>query len=174
MQRVLVMGPPGSGKSTLAKRLGAARKLPVFHLDQAYWRSGWTPAPRAEFCAEIARITALPAWVIDGNFISVPETVSPRMQAAETIIYLDVARWLSIGRVLRRIAIGYGRVRADMPAGCPEQFDREFLRFVWNWNRTRRPDSLALIETFAGQKIILRGRGAARRWLARMCHDRII
>lgn len=63
MQRVIVMGPPGSGKSTLARRIGARHSLPVFHLDQAYWRAGWVEAPPDEFSAEVERLAALPAWV---------------------------------------------------------------------------------------------------------------
>ncbi len=41
MKRVMVIGGPGSGKSTLARRLHAISGLPLFHLDQLYWRAGW-------------------------------------------------------------------------------------------------------------------------------------
>ena len=84
MQRIVVMGPPGSGKSTLARRLGARHGLPVFHLDQAYWRPGW------------------------------------------------VERW-----------------------------DPGFPRFAWSWNRAHRARCLALVDGFAGRKVVVRvGRGS--------------
>ena len=55
LQRVVVMGPPGSGKSTLARSLGARFGLPIFHLDQIYWRPGWIEAPATVFGAEVER-----------------------------------------------------------------------------------------------------------------------
>src|SRR5690242_18316375 len=80
MQRVVVMGPPGSGKSTLARNLGARFGLPVFHLDQVYWRPGWIEAPAEVFGAEVERIAGLSAWVIDGNY---PDAIAPRLRAAD-------------------------------------------------------------------------------------------
>lgn len=159
MQRVVVMGPPGSGKSTLARHLGARYDLPVFHLDQAYWQPGWIETPPGRFRKEVERIAALPAWVIDGNYT---DTIGPRLRAADTVIYLDVPTWLSVLRILRRMLVAYGRVRADSAPGCAERFEPGFLRFAWNWNRTRRTEGLALVHGFGGRKIILRGRRALR------------
>jgi adenylate kinase family enzyme len=163
MQRIVVMGPPGSGKSTIARHLGARFNLPVFHLDQVWWRPGWIETPPEVFHAEVARIAALPAWVIDGNYTA---AIEPRFRAADWVVYLDVPAWLSLVRVSRRIVTGYGRVRPDLPEGCPEKIDLAFLRFTWTWNRVRRERNLALVQSFDGRKIILRGRGAARRFLA--------
>ena len=163
MQRVVVMGPPGSGKSTLARRLGMRLGLPVFHLDQAYWQSGWIEAPGECFRAEVERIAKLPAWVIDGNYL---DTIEPRFRAADTVIYLDVPTWISMLRIARRILVGYGRVRADAATGCAERLDLVFLRFAWSWNRTRRVQTLALVESFPGCKVILRSRTEKRRLLA--------
>lgn len=160
MNRILVLGPPGSGKSTLARRLGARHGLPVFHLDQAYWRPGWVEADAAAFRAEVERIAALPSWVIDGNYTG---TIAPRLAAADTVIYLDVPTWLAMARIAKRIAASYGRQRPDMAEGCPERLDLAFLRFALAWNRTRRARSLALVAGFSGRGIVLRGRHALRR-----------
>ena len=157
MQRVLVLGPPGSGKSTLARKLGERHGLPVFHLDRAYWRTGWVAADRDAFHTEVARIAALPAWIIDGNYT---DTIAPRIAAADTVIYLDVSAWRCMARILGRIRKSYGRERPDAAEGCPERFDLAFLRFAWAWNRTRRARSLALVEAFPGRSIVLRGHGA--------------
>jgi adenylate kinase family enzyme len=159
MQRIVVMGPPGSGKSTLARRLGARFGLPVFHLDQAFWRPGWVIAPADEFQAEVERIAALPQWVIDGNYI---DTIAPRLRVADTIVYLDVPTWLSLLRIARRVVGGYGRVRIDAAPGCAEKLDLEFLRFAANWNRSRRGSHLALVDGFAGRKVVLHGAAASR------------
>ncbi len=160
MQRMIVMGPPGSGKSTLARRLGAACGLPVFHLDRAYHRPGWVPAPEAEFRAEVERLAALPRWIIDGNYTG---TLRPRLQRADTLIYLDMPTWLTTARVLRRMALGYGRVRPDAAEGCPERFDGAFLRFVLTWNRDRRARNLDLVSAFAGRIHVPTSPGSQRR-----------
>ncbi len=158
MRRILILGPPGSGKSTLARKLGARLGLPVFHLDQAYWCPGWVAAEPGAFRAEVARIAALPAWVIDGNYTG---TIAPRLAAADTLIYLDVPAWLSLARILRRVAASYGRRRPDMAEGCREQFDLAFLGYALTWNSKRRARSLALAEGFSGRSIVLHGRNGA-------------
>lgn len=154
MQRVIILGPPGSGKSTLARALGARHGLPVFHLDQLFHRPGWRPAPEDEFRAEVERVAALPAWVIDGNYKG---TIASRLARADTLIYLDMPSWLTMARILRRIATGYGRVRADSAPGCPERLDWAFLRFAWDWNRLGRARTYVLVEAFRGRAIVLRG-----------------
>jgi adenylate kinase family enzyme len=153
MRRIVVMGPPGSGKSTLARRLGARHGLPVFHLDQAYWQPGWVAAPPAVFLAEVERLAALPAWVIEGNYA---DTIAPRFARADAVVYLDVPAWRCLLRIARRTAASYGRVRADAAPGCEERLDPAFLRFAWSWNRIRRTRSLALVAGFAGPKHVVR------------------
>ncbi len=163
MRRIVVMGPPGSGKSTLARLLAERFKIPVFHLDQIYWRPGWVEAPQECFRAEVERIAALPIWVIDGNYT---DTIGPRLRAADTVIYLDVPAWLSMLRITWRIFRSYGRVRVDAAPGCAERLDLPFLRFAWSWNRRRRERNLALLEGFRGRKIIVRSRSDLLRVLA--------
>jgi len=165
MRRIVVMGPPGSGKSTLARRVGARLGLPVFHLDQVYWRPGWVEAPPDEFRAEVARIAALPEWVIDGNYI---DTIGPRFAAADAVIYLDIGPILSVARILRRSLFSFGQVRRDMAQGCPEQFDPGFITFAWTFNRLRQKRNLTLVHSFPGPRTVVRSVAAAERWLANL------
>lgn len=135
-RRILVLGSSGAGKSTLAARLGAALRLPVVHLDAHYWRPAWTPTPDEEWDEGLPDLLAGPEWVMDGNYHrSLPE----RLRVADLAILLDLPPWLCRARVLKRILSSYGRVRSDMAAGCPEQWDWEFLRWVWTWHRDVRP-----------------------------------
>lgn len=161
-QRIVILGPPGSGKSTLARHLGACHGLPVFHLDRAYWRPGWVEAEPASFREEVERIAALPAWVIDGNYT---DTIAPRFARADTAIYLDMPSWRCTVRVLRRTLSSLGRVRPEGAEGCPEQLTFEFLRYTATWNRIRRTRNLALVESFSGSRIVLRGPSVVRAFL---------
>lgn len=88
MRRIVVMGPPGSGKFTPSRHLGKQLGLPVFHLDQAYWQPGWTEISADRFRAEVDRLAALPAWVIDGNYTY---TIGPRFAAADAVIYRAIS-----------------------------------------------------------------------------------
>ena len=156
MRRVVIMGPPGSGKSSFARRLGDRLDLPVFHLDQAFWRPGWVEAPPDVFRAEVERMAALPAWIIEGNYKGT--ALEARLARADTFVYLDVPSWLSLTRILGRIALTYGRVRPDLAPDCPERLDVAFLRFAWAWNRRSRAGGLALAASFPGRAVVLAGR----------------
>ncbi|WEK43663.1 MAG: topology modulation protein [Candidatus Sphingomonas colombiensis] len=162
-RRVMVMGGPGSGKSTLARAIGARLGVPVFHLDRLYHLPGWEPRPAAEFADEVTRVAGLPGWVIDGNYSF---TAAPRLAAADLLVYLDLPRWLTFSRILRRNALGYGRERADAAEGCRERFDREFLRYAWRWREDIRPRVELVRDCFDGRVETLRTRREVAAFLA--------
>lgn len=145
MQRVLVMGCSGSGKSTLGQALARQIEAPYVSLDALYWQPGWTPSDDAVFDPKVAAEAAKPTWVIDGNYVR--HAGELRRARADTVIWFDLPRWVCLSRVLSRIARTYGTVRSDMAAGCPEQFDLEFLRYVWTFRVRQRP---RLLSYFAG------------------------
>ncbi len=132
MKRVMVIGGPGSGKSTLARRLHAITGLPLFHLDQLYWRPGWRITPKDEWERLMAVLAARDEWIMDGGYRN---SFHIRMPRADTIVWLDLPRRIAFPRVLKRIALGYGRVRADLSPGCPERLDWDFLRWAWTFRR---------------------------------------
>lgn len=131
MTRVLVIGPCGAGKSTLAVELGQRLKLPVFHMDKLNWRPGWVESSKDEIREKLARITATERWLIDGTYGG---TLEPRLESADTVVYLDYPIWLCIKRLLRRIWTYRGRTRPDMTDDCPERFDLQFLFYLMRWN----------------------------------------
>jgi hypothetical protein len=56
------------------------------------------------------------------------------------------SRWVSLVGVYRRVLRSYGRVRPEMAQGCPEQLpDREFLSYVWNFEKDQTPKILSVI-----------------------------
>lgn len=151
MQRVMIIGCSGSGKTTLAKQLAERTGLPLIHLDREYWRPGWVEPDKAEWAAHVETLASQPRWIIDGNYGS---TLAPRMTAADTVIFLDFSRGRCVSRVLSRSLRWYGR--ATQAEGCPERFDWEFLRWVWNWRRDSRPRMIKALECFKGKIYLLR------------------
>jgi len=146
MRRVLIIGCAGAGKSTLARKLSDALGLPLIGLDRVYWRPGWIEPSVAEWREAVSRLVAEPAWVMDGNYSG----TFLRMPYADTLVWLDYPRTVCLRRVLWRIIKGYGRARADLPDGCPEQFDAPFLRFVWNFPAKSRPRIVDGLQRFGG------------------------
>jgi adenylate kinase family enzyme len=142
MQRVLVIGSGGSGKSTFAAELAQRTGLPLIHLDQHYWRSGWIEPDKAEWIAKVDELVAGERWIIDGNFSG---TMERRIAACDTVVFLDRSRWLCLGRVVARWLRHRGNARPDMAPGCEERLDASFLAWIFGYPERNRPKVLARI-----------------------------
>jgi adenylate kinase family enzyme len=137
MNRVIIIGCGGSGKSTLARNLSKKTSLPVIHLDKIFWKEGWVNISREEFNAFLKEELKKDKWIIDGNY---DRTLKERLKACDTVIYLDYSRITCIYGVIKRTLLNYGKVRLDMSEGCPERFDMEFMKWIWNFNKNHRDD----------------------------------
>ena len=131
----MVIGCCGSGKSTFSMKLRKKLKLPLIHLDQYYWRPNWTETPKGEWENIVKKLASKEDWIIDGNY---GKTLDLRFERADTIIYLDVSTIKCLYRVLKRIWKYHGTERPDMPQGCKERFDFDFLHYVAVFNLMRR------------------------------------
>ena len=163
MERIMIIGCGGSGKSTLARQLGAITGLPVIHLDQIFWTPGWVHISREEFDRRHEAVLSGEKWIVDGNF---DRTIPVRLQYCDTAIYLDYNRLTCLLGVLKRVLTTYGTVRPDMGDGCPERFDWDFLKWVWNFNKEKRERNYRLLkETPNVRVLIFRKRRQLRKFL---------
>ena len=163
MKRVLIIGCGGAGKSTLARALGEKTGLPVVHLDKIFWLPGWVEMETAVFDQRIREEMAKEAWIMDGNY---NRTLPERVRYCDTIIYLDFSRLACLLGVLKRVITTYGRVRPDMGAQCPERFDVEFLKWVWNFNKDKREAYYRMLNELEGKEtIVLKNRRMVKRFL---------
>ena len=165
MRRVLVLGCPGAGKSTLARSLGEALSLPVVHLDKLWWKSGWINRTEGEFDALLDAVLLGEEWVIDGNYL---RTLPRRLERCDAVVLLDYPRRVCLLRALRRILTWRGRTRPDMAADCPERLDGEFVRWIWEFHRTQRPQVLELLDGWTGEKHVFRSPKDCTRFLAKL------
>jgi adenylate kinase family enzyme len=146
MQRVLIIGQPGAGKSTLGRELARITGLPLVHLDRHYWQPGWTDSDPEAWTATVRRLVAEPRWIIEGNYAG---SLPLRLARADTVIHLDFPRWLCFARVVRRIL--WGKRPGELPPGCPERFDGEFLRYTWTYRRLHRAKDTQALAGFTGR-----------------------
>ena len=152
MNRVVVIGSGGSGKSTFSRELGRVTGIPVIHLDREYWRPGWEETPKDEWANRVADMLEGDRWIMDGNFGGTREM---RMQAADTIIFLDLPRRVCLYRILKRTLKYYGRSRPDMAEGCLERLDLEFVMWVWNYKHRSRKRLLAELEGLEEKSVMI-------------------
>ena len=144
MRKVSIIGCGGAGKSTLAVRLGPLLDLPVIHLDAVHWRPNWEKPPPEEWERRHADLLSREAWILDGNYGG---TMGERIAASDTVILLALPRFTSLFQVFKRAIRHLGRSRSDINPGCRERLpDREFLEWIWNYNRIRLPGILLYLD----------------------------
>jgi adenylate kinase family enzyme len=137
-ERVLVIGCSGSGKSTLAQKLAARLALPYVSMDrEIFWLPGWQTRPRAEALARLQAIVAQERWILDGTS---PGTLPLRLPRSHLVLWLRPPRWMSLYGVISRWLRLRGQSRPEMADGCPERISREFLSYVWNFEKTESPE----------------------------------
>ena len=147
----MIIGCSGAGKSTLAIKLHQLTQLPVFHLDQYYWKPNWVESTTSEWEPVMKQLAAKEAWIIDGNYGG---TMNIRIKRADTIIYLDYSSFSCLWRITKRIFKYHGQARPDMTEGCEERFDWEFYHYVAVYNLTRRKQLLKKLSTLPAEKSI--------------------
>lgn len=163
MERVLVIGCGGSGKTRLARTLAERLELPLVHLDREYWHPGWIEPAREDWEARVRELCAGERWIMDGNYGG---TLRLRLGRADTVIFLDLATATCLRGILHRYLRWRGKVRPDLPQGCTESIDLQFVRYVLRYRRTRRPRLLDQLSSFDGTIVTLR----SRRYLATDCY----
>lgn len=125
----MVVGPPGSGKTTTAKLLSARLGLPHTELDGLWWEPNWVEAGSELFIERLRDVIGGDRWVLDGNYFSVGarDVLWP---TADTIVWLDFPRWVTVPRVLKR-TLKRGLLRTELWSG-----NRESIKLAL------RPDSI--------------------------------
>ena len=118
MEKIVILGSSGAGKSTLAKKLGSILKIKVFHMDRFCWLRGWkgkTGDTRIDILQELVRGKQ---WIIEGTYL---DSSAPRLEAADTIIFLDTPPLLCLWRIIKRHWEYCDRPRRDIPKGCTDK-----------------------------------------------------
>jgi len=107
---------------------------------------------------------------MDGNYSG---TLARRVDACDTVIFLDLPRLLCIWRVLKRALIYRHDIRPDMAEGCPEKLNLEFIGWVWNYSTRSRPKIVEVLRSNSERKNIvwLRSPSEVESFLAKAATD---
>ncbi|MDD0817269.1 DNA topology modulation protein [Bacillus cereus] len=164
MRKIILIGSGGSGKSTLARQLGNKLSIKVHHLDALFWKPNWEGVPKVKQRKVQNELVKEDEWIIDGNYGG---TMDIRMNAADTIIFLDIHRTICVYRVFKRVIQYRNKTRPDMGAGCEERFDLQFFKWIWEYPKTKRPSILKRLNQLSKEKdvIILKSPNEVRQFL---------
>ncbi len=131
VKRIAIFGRPGSGKSVLARSLSKSLDIPLYHLDCHYFAADWVVRDKAEFLAWQRGVVDQDKWILDGNNL---DSLELRYARADTVIYLNLPRYLCIWQVYKR-GLSLDRSASDRPADCSDKVTWTLLRFMWGFDR---------------------------------------
>ena len=165
-KRIVVIGSPGSGKSTFSRKLSEITGIPLIHLDKEFWNYGWVETPKEEWIKKQENLISGDKWIIDGNYGS---TLDIRIEKADTIISFQLSRTMCILSYFKRLITNINKIRPDMPEGCLEKLDFEFMKYIWNFPKISGKRNL---EILAGSRdkhiIIFKKRSEANKYIKQL------
>ena len=127
--KIAIIGYSGAGKSTLAEKLSLYYSIPKLHMDTLQFQPGWQDSDREWMLTEMKSfLTKHEAWITDGNYSWC--YYEERMQEADQIIFLNFSPLTCLFRAFKRYFKYRGKVRESMAAGCQEQVNWEFIRWI--------------------------------------------
>jgi len=107
MKKIAVFGKPGSGKSTLSKHLASATGIQLHLLDSIVYKKNGDMVDRKTYDREHGNILSSDSWIIDG--FGPIESFNKRLDAADTLIYIElpyiVSYWFVTKRLLKGLVV---------------------------------------------------------------------
>lgn len=114
MNKVAVFGNAGAGKSTLSRKLAEITGLPLYVLDKIKYKPGGEEVDYRDYRQTHDRLIESEEWIVDGY--GCLETLWSRLQAADTLIYIDLPLPIHFLFVSKRLVAGLFK----NPEGWPE------------------------------------------------------
>ena len=147
MNKIIVLGPSGAGKSEFSRKLNKILNIPIYHLDNIFWKEDKTHIDRDLFDLRLTEIINKDKWIIDGDY---SRTYEIRFKNADIIFFLDYPLDVCLEGAKSRI----GKKREDLP-WVEDEFDKDFEEWIINWYKDVKPVILSMIEKYKDKKIII-------------------
>ncbi|MBZ5686404.1 MAG: hypothetical protein LAP86_15345 [Acidobacteriia bacterium] len=169
MEKIAIIGSSGAGKSMLAKELGSILKIKVFHMDRFCWLRGWkgkTEDTRIDILHKLVRDKQ---WIIEGTYLN---SSTPRLEAADTIIFLDTPLPLCLWRIIKRHCKCSEPSRRDIPEGCTDKLTLSRMLKVLAFPFQDRKVLMRQLRDYESKRIIwLRSGKEVKGFLAQLRQD---
>lgn len=124
-KRIALIGISASGKSTASKVVESKTQLPLFHMDQLFWRGNWEGVPEEEYLETHKALIAEEKWIIEGY---VDEKMSERLKRADLVLYLDYSGMRCGLQLIKR---WFKHRKASRPELAPKALEKFSFSFLW-------------------------------------------
>jgi len=107
MKKIAVFGKPANGKSTLSKKLATATGIQLYALDSILYKPDGEEVSREIYDSTHEAILSSEEWIIEGFApLNSLESFYRRLEAADTLIYLELPYHITYWLVLKRFFKG--------------------------------------------------------------------
>ena len=149
--RIVICGISGAGKSTLARTLSQKYGHEIIHLDSIFWDKNWKKREDSEFFGDLENSLKKERWIFEGSIL---RALEKSIDKADLVIWLKPNRFIAIFRIIKRFMKFRGRTRPEMPEGCHEAIDFDFLRWIWSYPENKY-ESISRLLSETSVKVIV-------------------
>ena len=100
----------------------------------------------------MAELIALDSWIMDGNYAN---SLPMRLARSDAVVFFDISRFTCLWTALRRVVVHQFVRRLDLPDGCPETVDWQFLRWIWHFPEQSRPRLVEALERVRNDVVVV-------------------
>lgn len=152
MEKITIIGSGGSGKSTLAKKLGEKLGIEVFYLNKIWWINDKDHISDEEFLKIQKKIIKdNDSFIFDGYY---PDTLDLRLEASDTIIFLDFPPVTNLKRSVKRSLTE--KNTGDAPSlDRTEKLNKDYISWLLNFNKKERDKILDKLNKLKLEKKIV-------------------
>ena len=166
MKKIIIAGNGGTGKSTLGRQLGEILKIPVTHLDPLTFKTGWIRVPEDEFRKKLFSVLDGDKWIVEGW--SYHSTIKARLEAADTIIYLDYPVWFCYWNALKRhIQYTFRQNPYDPPDSWIWKKTIRMVKAMWMVHKVYEPELREMLKDYEDSKnvYVFKKRGDLKKFI---------
>ncbi|MSS78235.1 DNA topology modulation protein [Anaerococcus sp. AGMB00486] len=152
MEKITIIGSGGSGKSTLAKKLGEKLGIKVYYLNKIWWKNEKEHISEDEFLKIQENIIRNEdSFIFDGYY---PKTLDIRLDASDTIIYLDFPPVSNLKRSVKR-SLTEKNDEDDPSLDRTEKLNKEYISWLLNFDKNERSKILDKLNKLKLEKRIV-------------------
>ncbi len=151
MEKIAIIGPSGAGKTTLAKDLSKILNIKVYHLDRLFWKPGWQSIDGPTRIDTMQSLIREKQWIIEGTYLY---SSVPRLNEADTIIFLDTHVLACLWRAIKRHHYDRGKFRRDIPEQSVDKLNLRRIYRLLVFPIRDRKQLMQKLNTYESKEII--------------------